>query len=203
MGKKSSSYILTTTEKKHMKQNKILKMMKTLIIISVIFNIIYFVDIKVPLINPNGSFHGFKSVQGFQGVELPHIGHHSIIKRLFKDNAKYSDFTAIKLDTKNGIYYLVKNNETCRLYGVEGFDFEYCDFELARWEEAKKIVLKYQLEDYDPNKHVDKEGRIQNYNLDYEFYLWLNGSNRYLEIPENVDEIEEYMIELTNLARTK
>ncbi len=199
MKKKSSSYILTSTEKKHIKQNKIIKIITTLVIISVIFNIIFLADIRIPVINPNGSFHGIQGVK----IEVSNKKHPSIIKLFFKDNTKYDSFTSITLDTRNGIYYLEKKSDICRLYGVEGFDFEYCDFELAKWEEAKNIVLKYQLEEYDPNRHVDKEGRIQNYDVDYEFSLWLNGSDMQMEIPENVEEIEEYMIELTNLARTK
>ena len=193
--KSTSNYILTSTEKKQNKQNKIHRMLVLLIVISLAFNIVYLLDVKVPFINSDGEFTGF---------ELPEIKHHpSIIKRFFKDNTSFEGFTSLELETRNGTYDIVKYNNMCSLFSIEGFDIEYCDFELAKWEELERIVLKYQLRRYDVNRHVDKEGRIQNYNVAYEFSVKVNGNNMKLEIPENVEEIEDYLKELTELARTK
>ena len=191
---KNTSYILTSTEKKQIKQNRILTLLTVFIIISVIFNIIFLLDIKIPYVNPNGAFHGFNVTE----KKSP-----SILKRVFKDNTRFMDYSSITLDTGKNSYYLTKKDGMCRLWGVEGWDFEYCDFELAKWDELKDIVLRYQLEEYDPTKHVDSEGRIQNYNVDYAFSLWIGSSDINMEIPENVEDIEAYLVELTNLARTK
>ena len=192
--KKNTSYILTSTEKKQIKQNRILSVLIVLIVISFIFNIIFLLDIRIPYINPNGGFHGF---------EVSERKSPSILKRVFKDNTRFFDYSSINLDTGKNSYSLTKMDGMCRLYGVEGWDFEYCDFEIAKWDELKDIVLRYQLEEYDPSKHVDSEGRIQNYNVDYSFSIWIGNSNVNLEIPENVEDIEAYLVELTNLARTK
>lgn len=196
MKAKKSKPILSTADKQILAQNKVKKAIVILLCLSIILNVIYIVDLKVPVLNPDGV--PAKLIAIDRGVKSKNV-----LKRIIKDNTKYESFSSITLETQDGIYHFGKQDQVAYLYSSEGWDFEYCDFELAKWDELKELVLKYQLSEYDPNSHVDKEGRIQNYDEEYAVELRVNGELLKMEIPENVDEIEDYLIELTELARTK
>lgn len=195
MKEKKYKPIMTTAEKKLLTQKKIIAIISVLVCVSVVLNVIYIANIKVPVVNPDG-----KKIES-QHKEKDNDD--SILKQIIKDNTKFENFTSISLDTESGIYFFSKMNKVCRLYGMEGWDFEYCDFEIAKWDELKAIVLKYQLNEYDPNKHVDSEGRIQNYDEEYTLELTIDGKSIKMEVPDNISEIEDYLIKITDLARTK
>lgn len=190
--------ILSTADKQLIVQSKVKTIVTILLCISLVLNVIYIVDLKVPLINPDGDFVKVVSTDKEKSGR-----NKNVLKRIFKDNTKYESFEAISLNTQDGHYLFGESDQVARLYGQEGWDFEYCDFELAKWDELKKLVLKYQLNEYDPNNHVDKEGRIQNYDEEYIVELIFDDELIKMEIPENVEEIEEFLVELTELARTK
>lgn len=92
---------------------------------------------KIPLINPDGDF--VKVVSTDKEKSGRNI---NVLKRIFKDNTKYESFEAISLNTQDGHYLFGESDQVARLYGLEGWDFEYCDFELAKWDELKKEYMK-------------------------------------------------------------
>lgn len=195
---KKSKPILSTADKQIIAQNRVKTIITILVCISLILNVIYIINLKVPVINPDGGPVKVVTVDNKEKEKSKNV-----IDQIFKDNTKYESFTSIRLKTQESFYYFEKLNQVTRLYGMEGWDFEYCDFELAKWDELKELVLKYQLNEYDPNNHVDEEGRIQNYDEEYVVELTVNGKTKKMEIPDNVEEIEEYLIKITELARTK
>lgn len=196
MKSKKSKQILSTADKKLISRNRIITVLWIFIIVSIAFNIIYIFDFKVPLINPDGE-------PRIKNESSDDNSKPSLMQKVMKDNSQFESFTSVHLNAPKGSYYFSINDEVCRVYGVEGFDFEYCDFELSKWNDLKDLVLMYQLEEYDPNKHVDSEGRIENFDEEYVLELSFGLKTKKMEIPENIADIETYMMDLTELARTK
>ncbi len=192
--KKASDRILTSVEKKEIKQKKMIALLVILIILSLAFNIVFLLNLEIPYINPNG---------GYKVYEITKDDQPSVIKRIFKNNSQFKDFTAIVYRNGNNIYYIEKADNMCRFKGDEGWGFKDCDFELAKWDELERILFKYQLEEYDPSNHIDPDGRIQNYKVNRELNLWVGITGYNMEIPDNIDELETFLSDLTNLAKTK
>ncbi len=195
MKEKKSYY--TSTEKKAMQEAKKRRRqvwIVILLILSLVLNVLQFMKVKIPFIS--------------NGISIP------ILDSLLVDNSEFETFIIKNepaivftvVDNGEKIEYTLEDNgdkATLSVIKNDNFlEWYRCDFDIAKYEELKKIVLSKQLKWYNSSEHVDNQGKVlsdnSKYSLAFEVYHLVTYS---LETPKNGAEIEKFFVELDAIAK--